>query len=448
MPTIYCEKGGELLARLQRPCLRFTDSQGVDGVSNRLPVGRKKESRYGSWGFYAHPPVTGTDLANFGWAVFNAPSSPHSYTAVGAGVAPPSPIADLTLKNGTGGAVVVWGADNDFAPFLRSYYRDSFWANSWLDNVSLYFGELRVNLGANGNTNSNLIVSGRAGTTIHSSAAISDASGTRGNYTWYESPSAVATGTGASDVSIYRQTAGPDETGLANYMLLRTIRHPNATTKYGEVSIGWGGATLDMLDDEAGQSGDARKITDAYLDQILTMLPIEGDYGTGGKSGKVTIMLGQNGYSAGNQAQLETWIDNICTRIRSSLTRVGKGTSDVLIELVCQWDTTTNLGAYNPTTEQVKYDEMDTVFRAYAEAHGDLHDKVAYTPLGQEVRERHGDLTNWAATYLAGGGDYIHPNAAGALYFPTVEVDLYELGDAPSSGGAVQRSSVRVGIGI
>lgn len=434
---LFCEKGDELYARLQRPTLRLTDSQGVDGVSARLPIGRKKESRYGEWGFYAHPPTTGTDTTNFGWGVFNAPTTT---TALSVGGTPPSPINALTNKIGTGASAVVWASNAaSFAPFLRSYYKPSFWATDWLTNKSLYFGELRVECGANGLPNSNIIVSGCAGTTVYSSGNIAD-TGTAGNYTWFES-TATSTGTGASDISIYRQTANIDETGKANFLLLRTLRRTDAATRYGEVSIGWGGATLDMMDNEAGQSGDARLYTDAYLAQILTMLPIEGNYDSGGKSGKVSIMLGQNGYTAGNQTQLRTWIDTLCTRIRTALTAAGKGSKDVLIELVTQWDTTANIGTYT-TAEQVKYDEMDAVFRAYARSHDALHDKVAYTPLGLEVRARHGVLTSWAATYLAGAGDYIHPNATGALYFPTVEVDLYARGDAPA-GGLRGRVSMR-----
>lgn len=443
--AVYCEKAGELLARLQRPCLRLTDSQGVDGVAARLPIGRKKESRYGEWGFYAHAPVTGTDTTNFGWGVFNVPTT---YQAQDVGTAPIAPLADLTLKNGTTAAVVAFNSDvGAFSPYLRSYYKPSFWATDWLTNKSLYFGELRVECGTDGLANSNIIASGSAGTTVYSSGNITD-NGTRGNYTWFQS-TATSTGTGSSDISIYRQTANVNETGKTNYLLLRTLRRTDATTRYGEVSIGWGGCTLDMMDDEAGQSGSGQKFTNAYLDQILTMLPIEGDYGTGGKSGKVTIMLGQNGYVAGNQSQLQTWIDTLCTRIRDSLTRIGKGTSDVLIELVTQWDTTANLGTYT-VAEQAKYDEMDSVYRAYAQAHTSLHDKVAYTPLGAEVRARHGVLTSWAATYLAGGGDYIHPNATGALYFPTVEVDLYERGNAPSSSatGGATRLCAGVGAGV
>lgn len=434
---LFCEKGDELYARLQRPCLRLTDSQGVDGVAARLPIGRKKESRYGEWGFYAHPPVTGTDTTNFGWGVFNAPTT---YQAQAVGTTPIAPVADITLKNGTTAAVVAFASDvGSFSPYLRSYYKGSFWATDWLTNKTVTFGELRVNCGVNGLTNSNIVVSGAAGTTIYTSGNITD-NGTRGTYTWFES-TATATGTGVSDISIYRQTANINETGLANMLLLRTLRRSDATTRYGEVSIGWGGATLDMHDDEAGQSGDGRKYTDAYLAQIITMLPIEGNYDSGGKSGKVSIMLGQNGYTAGNQTQLRTWIDTLCTRIRTALTAAGKGSKDVLIELVTQWDTTANIGTYT-TAEQVKYDEMDAVFRAYARSHDALHDKVAYTPLGLEVRARHGVLTSWAATYLAGAGDYIHPNSTGALYFPTVEVDLYARGDAPA-GGLRGRVSMR-----
>lgn len=442
----YCEKQPELLARLQRPTVRFTDSQGVDGVSNRLPQGRKKESRYGTWGFYGVPPLTGPDLATQGFTTFNQWASA---TALAVGDVPPGGLSSLISRHSNTAIATAYSSNvGSFTPLSQTYWRPSVWANDWLTG-NLKFGELRVNPGANGLLGSDIQVSIRNATIPYSSGAVDESVGTAGNYTYFETPD-IAMGTGSSDISMFRQSGGGafDETGKLSFWLLKTIRSSLAATRYGEVSAGWGGATWDMHDDEAGQTASTQKYLDAHMDQLFTITPIQGDYATGGKSGKVVAMLGTNGYTPGNQAQLKTWVNNWIARVRASLTRVGKGSSDVLIELVLPWDTTLDRPNYNATTEQVKVNEMDAVYRAVASENTALHSKVAYTPLGLEVRARHGALPSWTSIdgstgYLAGSGDFTHPNSIGALYFPTVEVDLYLRSQVSTS-----RVSMRTGLGL
>jgi hypothetical protein len=425
--SLFCVKSQELLRRLRRPTLRLTDSQGVDGVVNRLPDGRKREPRYGEWGFFAHHTNSGPDMAISGWTNFNIPAGAVNLAV---GDTPPGALAPLTFRNGTNATANSFAADfGNFTPMCRSYIRPSVWAIDWITNKTLRVGQLRVNPGSTGLLGANFNVHNTANTLVYSSPAIDESVGVAGNYSYFESPD-IAMGSTIGDASCYRQSSNVDETGKTFYWLLHTWRRPDAATRYGEMSIGWGGATFDQHDNEAGQAASNFKYNDAYLDQCLTILPIEGDYDNGGVSGKVVIMLGQNGYNQGNQAQLLTWVRNLTDRIRASLNRVGKGNKDVLIEFVLQWDTTGDRTNYS-VSEQVRFNEMDQVFREFAESRFAPHDKVAYTPMGLEVRNRFGSLLNWTSVngstgYLAGSGDFIHPNSIGARYFPTVEVDLYE----------------------
>ena len=443
----YCVKQPELEARIQRPVLHLTDSQGVEGILNRLPRGRKKEPRYGEWGFHAVTPSTGPDLALDGFTTFNA--APGG-VVLQVGDTPLGALSTLLGKHGVVAVAAAFASDvGSFTPLWRTYWRPSVWAVNWLVNKSVVFGELRVNPGATGMLGYNFVATDAAGGTPVFSGAIDESVGVAGQYTALES-ALVSTGSGSTDLSIYRQSGGAavNETGKTTFCLLRYIKRADAATRFGDLSIGWGGATFDEMDNAAGQAASTKKFEDAFLDQMLTLLPIEGDAAVGGVSGKVKVMLGQNGYSAGNQAQLLTWVDNTHQRIRASLARVGKGNADVLVEFVCQWDTTANRLTYT-TAEQLKYDEMAQVFADYARANSARDSKVAFTPLGAEIRERHGALPNWTSNdgstgYLAGGGDFTHPNAAGALYFPQVEVDLYLR--RASGGAAVSPPSRRAGV--
>ena len=435
-----CVKGGELFARLQRPVVRLTDSQGVEGVTKRLPIGRKKESRYGQWGFFAHPAFAGGgDLGSFGWFCASGPTNTQSLSVGGTTFT----VADLEMGSGAtpsslnafaaGATVLKFAANSDFAPIIRNTVRQSFWVNDWITNQSIRFGELRVSAGADGVAGMSVIATGCAGTNIYdsSTSAINDSSGTKGTHTLYEAP-ASATGTGSTDVSMFRQSlgGGTSEINKCAMMLYRTVRHGTlSATRYGEVSMGWGGAAWDnhMAAAAPGGAGNQGWYTDATLDAVLSMTPIEGDYATGGKSGKISIMLGQNKYSTGNQGALTTQVLTTIARIRDSLARIGKNSADILIELVLQWDTTGNVAGYT-VAEQARFNEMDDVFRTIANNNSSLHNKVAYTPLGLEVRDRLGPVNTWAATYLDTVGDTpgaIHPSDSGALYFPTVEVDMY-----------------------
>jgi hypothetical protein len=420
----------------------MTDSQGVEGVTKRLPIGRKKDTRYGPWGFFAHPCfAAGGDLAAFGWFNASGPASTQSLSVGGTSFT----VADFEMGSGAGaipsslnafaaGATILkFGANSDFAPIIRNTIRQSFWGTDWLTNQSIRFGELRISAGADGVPGMSVIATGCAGTNIYdsSTSAINDSSGTKGTHTFYETP-ASSTGTGSSDISMFRQSlgGGTSESGKCSMMLYRTVRHNTlSATRYGEVSMGWGGAGWDnhMAAVAPGGAGNQGWYTDATMDAIFSMTPIEGDYSTGGKSGKISIMLGQNKYAPGDQGVLTTQVLTTIARIRDSLTRVGKGSSDILIELVLQWDTTGNVAGYT-VAEQVRFDEMDDVFRTIANNNNSLHNKVAYTPLGLEVRDRLGPVNTWAATYLDTVGDTpgaIHPSDSGALYFPTVEVDMY-----------------------
>lgn len=450
-----CVKGGELYARMQRPVVRLTDSQGVEGVTRRLPIGRKKETRYGPWGFFAHPAFAGGgDLASFGWFCASGPTNTQSLSVGGTTFS----VADLEMGSGAtpsslnafaaGATVLKFAANSDFSPIIRNTIRQSFWSTDWLTNQSIRFGELRISAGTDGVPGMSVIATGCAGTNVYdsSTSAIDDSSGTKGTHTLYETP-AASTGTGSSDISMFRQSlgGGTSEINKCSMMLYRTLRHNTlSATRYGEVSMGWGGAGWDnhMAASAPGGGGNQGWYTDATLDAVLSMTPIEGDYASGGKSGKISIMLGQNKYAPGNQGTLTTQVLTTIARIRDSLARIGKNNADILIELVLQWDTTGNVAAYT-TAEQTRFNEMDEVFRTIALNNSTLHNKIAYTPLGLEVRDRLGPVNLWASTYLDTAGDTpgaIHPSDAGALYFPQVEVDMYlqPEGDDTLGGGRIR----------
>lgn len=424
----YCVKQNELASRLHRPVLHLTDSQGVETVGNRLPRGRKKEPRYGEWGYHAINPVPGPDISLEGITTFNAPASALS---VDVGVTPPGALAVLAGKHALNAAAFSYPTDQPaFATLWRTLWRPSVWAIDWLTGRQAYLGELRLNPGTTGVLETRLVAVGPSGETVHTSSAIDDSAGTAGEYSVYETP-LVDLGAGSGDVAIYRVAGGSgvNETGKSSIYLLRYIRLPDAATRYGEISMGWGGASILEHASSAGQPGSTRRYDDSCLDQMLSMLPIEGDAASGGVSGKVKVMLGQNGYVTGSQSQLRSWIDTLHQRVRASLQRVGKGDADVLLELVQQWDASLSRSNYS-LSEQVRYDEIADVFSTYARENNARNSKVAYTPLGHEIRDRHGPLPEWtsdtgATGYLAGNGDFVHPNAAGSLYFPQVEVDLY-----------------------
>ena len=184
---------------------------------------------------------------------------------------------------------------------------------------------------------------------------------------------------------------------------------------FGALHFGAGGFRVEDFTEDGYDTGVyLRRFTDAAV------LPILSWY----QPTEVVIMLGQNGFFVGNEGAHMAALLSVIGRVRDWFP------GGIVINLVTQWDATSNVATYNFATERLKYDGLYDIHEQIAQNN---KDDVVHSPLNREVRARLGNPSsaggNWLSTHL---GDGIHLSQTGATdpvtALPRMLLDLWEKG--------------------
>jgi hypothetical protein len=424
-------------ANLQAVRLWMGDSLSEPNTADRVLHGLVKNTTL-QWGLLGSHCTTGSDINQTGQTFTSLPTV--ATTILPGGAYPPG-YTSANGNNGFGTNHIAYNADQgSFASNLNTEFRPASFGVDWIRNQNVQAGEFRTHF-ADGITNARFLVADTTNPTRveRINTATDHSSGAAGAINHSISAS-FAAGNGTNTLLIstqYWNSPTTVEVGRTANQLLRYLRLPTVTNKFGFIYFGTGGMRLSghaYADGGAGVSdpdADTRFYNAALLTAFYTHMPIKVR----------TLMIGQNGTPT--TTQLNAWD----ARHIAAITAAGKNPADIGVELISTHDASQNaLNLYNPATEQVKYDNIRNTFSSWVQSKGAGYWHV---PMGLEWREKYGNLPEWGNLYLSGvGNDYIHFNTAGSLQWATDWVALMQRGADPSTLFRRNRISMRIGLGL
>jgi hypothetical protein len=422
-------------ANLNAVRLWMGDSLSEPNTGDRVLHGLVKNTNL-QWGLLGSHCSTGSDVNQTGQTFTSLPTVA---TLILPGGAYPTGYTAANGNNGFGTNHIAYNVDQGtFGSNMNSEFRPASFGVDWIRNQNVQAGEFRTHF-ADGITNARFLVADTTNPTRveRINTATDHSSGTAAAINHSLSASfAAGNGTNTLLVSTqYWNAPTTVEVGRTANQLLRYLRLPTVTNKFGFVYFGTGGMRLSghaYADGGVGVSdpdADSRFYNAALLTAFYTHLPIKVR----------TLMIGQNGTPT--TAQLNAWD----ARHIAAITAAGKNPADIGVELISTHDASQNaLNLYVPATEQVKYDNIRNLFTSWVQSKGAGYWHV---PMGLEWREKYGDLPEWGATYLSGvGNDFIHFNTAGSLQWAVDWVALMQRGPDPAT--LVRRSQIYLGVGL